>query len=276
MQYYKLNDGTTLPQIGFGTYHIMDAESICRAIDMGYKLVDTAWVYENERIVGEGLDASHKKDVLVATKVWPNYYGKDLTRRSVERSLKDLKVDQLDIVYTHWPTEDIVEAWKALEAMQAEGIIKTLGVSNMNQEQLERFVQDVDVMPALNQIEVHPLWPELELVDYLQSKDIQVVAYSPLARMNEELLADPKLKAIMQRTGKTAAQVILRWQLERGILPIPKSENPQRQAENLDIFDFSLQKEEVAALNSLGRSDAKIANDSTDKAWQQEMKGREL
>lgn len=279
---YLLNDGTSIPAIGLGTYKITESpESIAAAIEAGYKLIDTAWIYGNEALVGEGMrlaaDRGFAKDYLVATKVWPNHYTKDLTKRSLDRSIRELGVDQLDIVYLHWPAEGLSDAWKVLEQYKDEGIIRTIGVSNFTMKMLEEFKQSANVPPALNQIEIHPFWPEIDMVSYLQEENIRPVAYSPLARMNEALHATDTIKSISSRLKRKPNQIILRWLIEREIAVVPKSVDRERQRENLAIFDFELTPEDIAALSVLGRDTGKVGGaDPNDLAWQAEMKALPL
>lgn len=279
---YLLNDGTSIPAVGLGTYKITESpESIAAAIEAGYKLIDTAWIYGNEALVGEGMrlaaDRGFAKDYLVATKVWPNHYTKDLTKRSLDRSIRELGVDQLDIVYLHWPAEGLSDAWKVLEQHKDEGIIRTIGVSNFTMKMLEEFKQSANVPPALNQIEIHPFWPEIDMVSYLQEENILPVAYSPLARMNEALHATDTIKSISSRLKRKPNQIILRWLIEREIAVVPKSVDRERQRENLAIFDFELTPEDIAALSVLGRDTGKVGGaDPNDLAWQAEMKALPL
>ncbi len=279
---YLLNDGTSIPVIGLGTYKITESpESIAAAIEAGYKLIDTAWIYGNEALVGEGMrlaaDRGFAKDYLVATKVWPNHYTKDLTKRSLDRSIRELGIDQLDIVYLHWPAEGLSDAWKVLEQYKDEGIIRTIGVSNFTMKMLEEFKQSANVPPALNQIEIHPFWPEIDMVSYLQEENILPVAYSPLARMNEALHATDTIKSISSRLNRKPNQIILRWLIEREIAVVPKSVDRERQRENLAIFDFELTPEDIAALSVLGRDTGKVGGaDPNDLAWQAEMKALPL
>lgn len=279
---YLLNDGTSIPAIGLGTYKITESpESIAAAIEAGYKLIDTAWIYGNEALVGEGMrlaaDRGFAKDYLVATKVWPNHYTKDLTKRSLDRSIRELGVDQLDIVYLHWPAEGLSDAWKVLEQYKDEGIIRTIGVSNFTMKMLEEFKQSANIPPALNQIEIHPFWPEIDMVSYLQEENIRPVAYSPLARMNEALHATDTIKSISSRLKRKPNQIILRWLIEREIAVVPKSVDRERQRENLAIFDFELTPEDIAALSVLGRDTGKVGGaDPNDLAWQAEMKALPL
>lgn len=279
---YLLNDGTSIPAIGLGTYKITESpESIAAAIETGYKLIDTAWIYGNEVLVGEGLSLAAErgfpKDYLVATKVWPNHYTEDLTKRSLDRSIRELGVDQLDIVYLHWPAEGMMDAWRVLEQYKDEGIIRTIGVSNFTRTMLEEFKQSANVPPALNQIEIHPFWPEIDMVSYLQEEEILPVAYSPLARMGEALHESETIASIAKRLNRKPNQIILRWLVEREIAVIPKSANPERQAENLAIFDFELTPEDIAALSVLGKDTGKVGGaDPNNPEWQAEMKARPL
>lgn len=279
---YLLNDGTSIPAIGLGTYKITDSpEAIAAAIETGYKLIDTAWIYGNEALVGDGMrlaaERGFTKDYLVATKVWPNHFTEDLTKRSLDRSLRDLGVDQLDIVYLHWPAEGMMDAWRVLEHYKDEGIIRTIAVSNFTIKMLEEFKQSANVPPAMNQVEIHPFWPEIDMVSYLQEEDILPVAYSPLSRMGEALLASDTIQKIARRLNRKPNQIVLRWLFEREIAVIPKSVDPERQRENLAIFDFELTPEDIAALSVLGRDNGKVGGaDPTDPEWQAQMKASPL
>ncbi len=265
-----LSSGFDMPVLGLGTYKSHDAvEVMLKALDMGYRLLDTAWIYGNEQEVGEALSQSDipRKDMFIATKIWPNYFSPDLAKRSIERSLNDLKLDYLDLMYLHWWGEDALDAWKVLEDYHDQGIIRSLGVSNFTASMIDELARHARIMPACDQIEIHPLWPELELVDYLKQQKIQPVAYCPIARAKQELMQSNEVLSCADKYHKSPAQIVLRWQIDRGIAVIPKTVHEKRLPENIDVFDFRLTTEEVRALSQLGQKDGKISRQMDDASW---------
>lgn len=266
----RLTSGYDMPLLGLGTYKAHGTcELMLEALDLGYRLLDTAWIYDNEKDVGEALAHTTvpREELFVATKVWPNHFTRDLTKRSIDRSLKDLQVDYLDMVYLHWWGEGYLDAWHVLEDYRAQGIIRTLSVSNFTQKMLEELFKQTDIRPACDQIEIHPLWPETELVNYLHTEHIQPVAYCPIARAKVEVMGSDAVLALAKKYGKSPVQIVLRWQLDRGIAPIPKTVHAERLPENLAVFDFALTEDEVSSITALEQADGKISHMMADPAW---------
>lgn len=266
----RLTSGYDMPLVGLGTYKAHGTcEVMLEALDLGYRLLDTAWIYDNEKDVGEAIAHATipRSELFVATKVWPNHYTSDLTKRSIDRSLKDLQVDYLDMVYLHWWGEGYLDAWKVLEDYHAQGIIHTLSVSNFTQEMLEKLFQQTEIRPACDQIEIHPLWTETELVNYLHKEHIQPVAYCPIARAKTEVMQSDAVQKLAVKYGKSPVQIVLRWQLDRGIAPIPKTVHTERLPENLAVFDFKLTEDEISSITALTQTDGKISHMMADPAW---------
>ena len=251
------NDGYTMPQLGFGIWRVPEATAAATvesALRAGYRLIDGAYLYLNEAGLGAGLRASGvpRDEVFVTTKVWNNEQGRDKARASVERSLETIGVDQLDLVLIHWPVPDqdlYVETWKAFIEMRDEGLMRSIGVSNFNKDHLDRIIEATGVVPALNQIELNPELQQPVMRDVDAARGIVTQAWTPLG--NGRSFDKAALTAPAQRTGKSPAQVVLRWHLQLGHAVITRSENPERQAQNLDIFDFELAPEEMDAIVTL-------------------------
>lgn len=252
-----LNDGSSIPQLGFGVYKIPEAETVdavLAALDAGYRHIDTAAFYENERGVGEGVRRSglDRDDVYVTTKVWWTENGYDSTLRSFDASLERLGFDTVDLFLIHWPApkhDKYVETWRALERIRQEGRARSIGVANFHTHHLDRLAAETDVVPAVNQVELHPWLPQQEVRQYDAAHGIVTEAWSPLAR--GRVLGDPTLDALAQKHGVSAAQVVIRWQLQLGNVVIPKSSTPARIRENLDVFGFSLDADDLAAIARL-------------------------
>lgn len=253
-----LNDGVSIPQLGFGTWQIPEDDTqaiVEHALGAGYRHIDTAAAYGNEAQVGAALKASGlpRDEVFVTTKLWNANHGRDKTLKAFDESMEKLALDVLDLYLIHWPLpdhDDYVETWKALEEIQASGRVRSIGVSNFQQAHLEKLLAASDVVPAVNQIELHPLLTQVDLKAFHASKGIHTQAWSPLAQ-GGELLEDATIAGIAERVGKTPAQAILRWQLQEGNIIFPKSVTPSRVDENFDVFDFELTSEDLAAITAL-------------------------
>ncbi|WP_020075936.1 aldo/keto reductase [Cryocola sp. 340MFSha3.1] len=252
-----LNDGNTIPQLGFGVYKIPEAETaeaVVTALEAGYRHIDTAAFYENERGVGEGVRRSgiDRSDVFVTSKVWWTENGYDSTLRSFDASLERLGFDSIDLFLIHWPaprSDRYVDTWRALERVQEEGRARSIGVANFHIHHLDRLARETDTVPAVNQVELHPWLPQAEVRAYDASHGIVTEAWSPLAR--GRVLGDPVLDALAAKHGVTPAQVVIRWQLQLGNVVIPKSTSPERIRSNIDVFGFELDAEDLAAIATL-------------------------
>jgi 2,5-diketo-D-gluconate reductase A len=257
-----LNDGHTIPQLGFGVFQIEPAETaeaVGLALETGYRHIDTAEMYENEREVGEGVRASglDRADVFVTSKLANDAHRPDDARRAFDGTLSALGFDYVDLFLIHWPLPsrgDYVETWRTLEEFQREGRARSIGVSNFQVDHLERLAAECEVVPAVNQIELHPYLLNAEVDAYGRERGIATEAWSPIAQ--GAVLDDPVIAAIAERVGRTSAQVVLRWHVQRGAIVFPKSSNPARMAENFDLFDFALEPGDLEAIAGLDRGEA--------------------
>jgi diketogulonate reductase-like aldo/keto reductase len=253
----ELSHGVSLPQVGFGVYKIPDHEvgaAVATAFDAGYRCVDTATLYANERGVGEAVRSSGiaRADVFVTTKLWNTDHGYDEALRAFDRSLGELALDYVDLYLIHWPVPSVdryVETWRALGKILADGRARAIGVSNFGEEHLTRLLNETGVVPAVNQVELHPWLQRSSLVDFHRRNGIVTQAWSPLAR--GKLFDNETILAIAAKHGRTAAQVVLRWHVENGYAVIPKSVTPHRIAENIALFDFALDADDLAAIAAL-------------------------
>jgi diketogulonate reductase-like aldo/keto reductase len=252
---HELNDGTKLPGVGLGTYPMDDVEAeraVAEAIGAGYRLVDTAVNYRNETGTGRGVRASGvpREEIVVTTKLPGRHHGYDKTLASFEESRKRLGLDYVDLYLIHWPlprVDKYVDSWKAMIKLRDEGLVRSIGVSNFTAEHIDRLDRETGVLPSVNQIELHPLFPQEELRGQLAGKGVAVESWSPLGR-GSDLLSSPEVAAAAQAHGRTPGQIVLRWHVQLGVVPIPKSADPRRQRENLDLFGFELTEREMAAI----------------------------
>lgn len=257
-----LNDGAVMPQFGLGVWQTPDDEApevVRTAIDAGYRLVDTAAIYGNEHGVGEGLKGA--EGVYLTTKLWNDRHGLDPALRAFAESEKRLG-RRIDLYLIHWPRPDLgryVDAWKALVRLKQEGKVGSIGVSNFNADHLERIIGETGVVPAVNQIELHPRFQQRALREAHARHGVVTESWSPLGR--GQLLDDPTIGAIAKKHGKTAAQVVIRWHLDNGLVVIPKSANPGRIRENIAVFDFRLDEEDLNAMAGLDRADGRTGPD---------------
>ncbi|WP_299443977.1 aldo/keto reductase [uncultured Phycicoccus sp.] len=262
---HRLNDGTAVPLVGFGTYPLAGpegVEAIVGALHAGYRYLDTAVNYENESEVGEALRRSgvDRADVRLATKIPGRFHAHDLALRSLRDSARRLGVEQIDVGLIHWPnpSQDLYpQAWAALVEAQREGLVRTVGVSNFTEAHLTRVIAETGVTPALNQIELQPLFPQEQMRAVHARLGILTQAWSPLGKRQAPFDEAP-VTAAAEAHGVTPGQVILRWHVQLGSMPLPKSSSPQRQASNLDVEGFTLGADEVAAITALGRADGRL------------------
>lgn len=256
-QWTHLIDGTPFPRIGYGTYQLTEREAALKAIhdalDTGYRLIDTAENYHNESEVGEAIRTSSVKreEILVSTKLWPHDLGYDRTMKAFEGSLGRLGLDYLDLYLIHWPYTDDLNAssWKAFERLHEQGVIKHIGVSNFNRPMLEKLLQKAHIPPCVNQIEYHPRFFDEECQALCKEKGILIEGWSPL--MQGEALKNPILQTLAKKHGRSTAQIALRWSLQRDVIPLPKSANKKRMADNFAIFDFALSDEDMGELEKM-------------------------
>ena len=273
---YELNDGTTLPAIGFGTYPLRGAdgvESLISALHTGYRLIDSAVNYENEGAVGETVRRSGvpREEIVFTSKLPGRHHGYADATAAVRESAYRLGVEQIDLYLIHWPnpiTGRYVEAWQALVDAQSAGVLRTIGVSNFLPEHLDAIIAATGVTPAVNQVELHPYFPQVAQRASHAELGVRTESWSPLGRAGE-VFADPVITAIASAHGRTPSQVVLRWQVQLGSVPLPKAASAERQAENLAVFDFELADDEVAAITALGRPDGRLFG--ADPASHEEM-----
>ena len=260
----SLNDGRTMPQIGLGTYQIPDADAagiVQAAIDAGYRAVDTAAIYGNEAGTGHGV-RGRGETIFVTSKLWRDDYGYDEALRGFDRSFATLGLDWIDLYLLHWPfveQDRFVESWKALVRLQKEGRVKSIGVSNFTMDHLERIIHDTGVVPAVNQIELHPGFQQVEMRAFHDENRIVTTSWSPLGQ--GAALADPVIAQIADKHGKTPAQIVLRWHIDAGLAVIPKASSAARLAENIAIFDFALDEADERAIAKLDRRGGRIGPD---------------
>ncbi len=262
---YTLNDGTTLPAIGFGTYPLKGEDgtaAIVSALEVGYRLLDTAVNYENETEVGEALRRSGlpRDQVQVASKIPGRHHGYDDAIASVHDSLERLGLDYLDLQLIHWPNPrhgKYVDAWRALVDLREKGLVRAIGVSNFTEEHLARIIEATGVTPVVNQIELHPRFPQRDMRAVHERLGIRTEAWSPMGKRRAPLGEDA-VTAAAEAHGVTPGQVILRWHVQLGSLPIPKSADPERQRQNLDVFGFELSADQMAAISALGEADGRL------------------
>jgi len=251
-----LHNGVKMPWLGLGVWKVQEdvQRAVLAAVEAGYRSIDTAAIYENEAGVGEAIrDTGVDRDQLfITTKVWNADQGYDSTLNAFNESMKRLRLDYLDLYLIHWPVKGkYKETWKALEKLYKDGYVRAIGVSNFHAHHLEDLLTDAEVVPTVNQVEYHPLLTQQELLSYCKQQRIQLEAWSPLMQGN---LDQPVLAEIGSKYGKTAAQVVLRWDLQNEVVTIPKSVTPARIQENAAIFDFELTAEEMEAISALNQN----------------------
>ncbi len=253
-----LANGVTMPYLGLGVFKVKDGEEVVNAVtyalDAGYRHIDTAAAYQNENGVGKAVQQHQvpREEVFITSKLWNSQQGYDAAIRAFHQSIQRLKTDYLDLYLIHWPVkEKYKESWKALETLYNEGKIKAIGVSNFLRHHLDDLLQSSNITPMVNQVEFHPYLVQQELLDFCLSNNIRYEAWSPL--MQGEAFEVEELKSLAQKYGKSVAQLILRWDLQKGVVTIPKSVHANRIKENAQLFDFEISTEDVAKMDSLDR-----------------------
>ncbi len=261
---FKMNNGVEIPCIGYGTYLTPDEgtfQAVTEAIKVGYRHVDTAAFYQNERGVGKAINECGlpREELFVTSKVWNSDRGYEKTKAAFAASMEKLNLEYMDLCLIHWPANKKqfgeeaksinAETWRAFEELYAEGKIKTIGLSNFLPHHIDELMETAKVKPMLNQIEFHPGWAQLEIVEYCHRNDIVVEAWSPLGR--KDAIGNEFLMGIGAKYNKTVAQVCIRWCLQHDVLPLPKTETPSRMVENADVFDFELSAEDMKTIDAL-------------------------
>lgn len=270
-----LHDGIRLPAVGFGTYKLWGIDgtaAIANAIDNGYRLIDTAYNYENEGTVGAALKrtSTPREELRIASKLPGRYHTYDKAVKAIQESLYRANLDYFDLYLIHWPNpiQDIyLEAWQALIDAKKWGLIRSIGVSNFLPEHMERLEQETGVLPSINQVELHPFFNQEEQRKWHEEHGVATESWSPLARASE-ILTNGTIKAIADKHNRTISQVVLRWHYQHNTVPIPKSASPQRQLENISIFNFALDDDDVTALDKLTRPDGR-SNDQDPAVYEE-------
>lgn len=255
-QTYTLNDGNKIPKIGFGVFQMSPDEceaAVTEALKDGYRLIDTANAYMNERAVGRAMKKSglKREDIFLTTKIMPVDFGYEKTRAAIDSTLKRLDTPYIDLLLLHIRFGNYLGAWKAMEEAVSEGKIRSIGFSNFEGPQIEDIVKNAKIMPAVDQIECHPYFQEHSIRKLLDQYHIQVESYYPVGHGDKKLYAEPALNELAEKYGKSVIQIILRWHVQEGFIPIPKSTNPEHIKSNLDIFDFELTEDDMNRIRAL-------------------------
>lgn len=258
MQYVTLSNGVKMPQLGYGVYQVDKEECercVLDALKVGYRHIDTAQSYFNEEEVGNAIAKSEvpREQIFLTTKVWVEHYGYDEARKSVLESMRKLKTNYIDLVLLHQPFSDYYGAWRALEDLYAEGVIKAIGVSNFYPDRLVDICSFARIKPMVNQVETHPHNQQIEAHEWMKKYGVQHEAWAPFGEGRGGMFEEPLLVEIGKKYGKTAAQVILRWDMQRNVVAIPKSTHIERMEQNFDIFDFELSEEDMAKIATLDK-----------------------
>lgn len=258
MDYVTLNNGVKMPQLGYGVYQVSKEECercVLDALKVGYRHIDTAQSYFNEEEVGNAIEKSGvpRNEIFLTTKVWIEHYGYEQTKASVYESMQKLKVNYIDLVLLHQPFADYYGAWRALEDMYADGKIRAIGISNFYPDRMVDLASFSRIKPMVNQVETHPFNQQIEAQEWMKKYGVQIEAWAPFGEGRGGLFTNETIAKIAAKYNKTVAQVILRWELQRGIVVIPKSVHIERMEQNLDVFDFELSDEDMQIMASLDK-----------------------
>lgn len=266
MEYVTLNNGIKMPKVGFGVFQIKDKDECVRvvldAIEAGYRLIDTAQSYGNEEAVGEAIQKTSvdRSELFITTKVWISNYGYEKAKASVEESLRKMKLDYIDLVLLHQPFQDYYGAYRALIDLYKEGKIKAIGVSNFYPDRLVDLALFNEVTPAVNQVEVNPFHQQIEAQTYNEKYGVQLEAWAPFAEGKNGMFTNETLVKIGEKYGKSVGQVILRWLVQRGIVPLAKTVRKERMKENIDVFDFELSHEDMEMITAMDKKTSSFFN----------------
>lgn len=261
MEYVTLSNGIKMPILGYGVYQVTKEECercVLDALKAGYRAIDTAQAYFNEEEVGSAIQKSgiERKDIFLTSKVWVDNYGYEKCRKSVEESMRKLHTDYLDLMLLHQPFSDYYGAWRALEDLYEEGKIRAIGISNFYPDRMVDIASFARIRPMVNQVETHPYNQQIVAKEYMDKYDVQIEAWAPFGEGRGGLFEDPTLKKIGEKYGKTTAQVMLRWHIQRGVVVIPKSTHYERMVENMNVFDFELDAEDMAQITALDKKES--------------------
>lgn len=261
MEYVTLYNGVKMPQLGYGVYQVTQEECercVLDALEVGYRSLDTAQSYYNEEQVGSAIVKSGvpREDIFLTTKVWIEHYGYEQAKRSVLKSMEKLQTSYLDLILLHQPFADYYGAYRALEELYEEGKVRAIGVSNFYPDRLVDIASFAKIKPMVNQVETHPFHQQRTAKEYMDKYQVQIEAWAPFGEGRGGLFENPVLAAIGKKYGKTTAQVMLRWHLQRGVVVIPKSTHKERMKENFEVFDFTLAQEDMEAINGLDKGES--------------------
>ncbi|MDW8564962.1 MULTISPECIES: aldo/keto reductase [Staphylococcus] len=265
MQNLDMIDGKIIPQIGFGTYKLSGVSgmhAIVSALNQGYRLLDTAYNYENEGTVGKAIEQSHvsRDQIIVTSKLPGRYQDYNAAMIAIQESIYRLNVEYIDLYLIHWPNPrhgKFIEAWQAMIDARNAGLIKSIGVCNFLPEHIETLEQETGVLPSVNQIELHPYFNQQDMISYHNEKGIITQAWSPLGRASE-VINDKDIEVIAEKYDKTIPQIILRWHIQNGVVPIPKATSIARQIQNKEVFDFTLEHDDIEKINALTQKDGRL------------------
>ena len=252
-----LNDGNKIPAVGFGVFTIPNDgptyDAVLQALKAGYRHIDTAAAYFNESDVGKAVRDSGipREEIFITSKLWLQDYGYEAAKKGLAVSLEKLGMDYIDLYLLHQPYGDVAGAWKALEEAKEDGVLKSIGVSNMTPKIWKEFLPQASTIPAVNQVECNPFFQQKELKALLAEHDVKIEAYQPLGSGNAAMLSHPAVTKIAEKYGKNAGQIVLRFELQEGLIILPRSTNPERIAGNIDLFDFELTEEEMNAIRAM-------------------------
>lgn len=256
MEHRILNNGVEMPVLGFGVYQVEETvceQCVCDAIAAGYRSIDTASAYLNERAVGRAIRRSGvpREELFITTKLWVQDAGYESAKRAFAKSLERLQLDYLDLYLIHQPFGDVYGSWRAMEELYREGAVRAIGVSNFQPDRLVDLILHNEVVPAVNQVETHPFCQQAEAAAVMASEGVQIESWAPFAEGRNNLFGNGTLVSLAAKYRKSVAQVVLRWLIQRGVVVIPKSVRPERMAENIDVFDFHLAPEDMALIATL-------------------------
>jgi 2,5-diketo-D-gluconate reductase A len=281
MQYITLSNGVKMPQLGYGVYQVTKEECercVLDALKVGYRHIDTAQAYYNEEEVGNAIKKSGipRKEIFLTTKVWVTNYGYEQTIKCVEDSLKKLQTDYIDLMLLHQPFGDYYGAWRALEDLYEKGILKSIGISNFYSDRMIDLTCFSRIKPMVNQVETHPFNQQIEAQQWMKKYGVQIEAWAPFGEGRGDMFTNPTIAAIGKKYNKSVAQVILRWELQRGIVVIPKSTHIERMQENFNVFDFTLSDEDMQIIASLDKKQSSFFShqDPTTVEWFMNLFGK--